>query len=118
MKHQQQLQDHHNDGDSPNSPTSTSKKTKCIWDCSSKHPVYWGFQMWSLGKWVPEIRELRKKSRIWLGAFPATEMVARAHDVATLYLKGRSAILNFPDLVSSLQRPASVAPRDVQAATA
>ncbi|RYR05509.1 hypothetical protein Ahy_B06g085368 isoform A [Arachis hypogaea] len=54
------------------------------------------------GKWVSEIREPRKK----------------AHDVAALSIKGNSAILNFPDLENCLPRPASLAPRDVQAAAA
>nr|QJF54164.1 dehydration responsive element binding protein 1J [Petunia axillaris] len=82
----------------------------------TRHPVYRGVRKRSSGKWVCEVREPNKKSRIWLGTYLTAEMAARAHDVAAIALRGRSACLNFADSAWKLHIPASSKAKDIQKA--
>lgn len=82
------------------------------------HTPFRGVRKRRWGRYVSEIRLPGQKTRIWLGSFGSPEMAARAYDSAAFFLKGDSAILNFPELVGSLPRPESCSRRDIQSAAA
>ncbi|KAI3757564.1 hypothetical protein L6452_05105 [Arctium lappa] len=84
----------------------------------TRHPVYRGVRRRNTGKWVCEVREPNTKFRVWLGTHPTAEMAARAHDVAILAMRGRSACLNFADSLWRLPVPESKDIKDIQKAAA
>ncbi|KAL5978094.1 hypothetical protein ACLOJK_029211 [Asimina triloba] len=69
---------------------------------------YRGVRQRTWGKWVAEIREPKKRTRLWLGSFATAEEAAMAYDQAAIMLYGPDAILNLPHLNSSYNSSSTV----------
>lgn len=67
--------------------------------------TYKGVRQRTWGKWVSEIREPNRGSRVWLGTFNSAREAAIAYDAAARRLYGPNAHVNLPDETANAPPP-------------